>query len=62
LKAALWFRRGRLLITSPVQQPYWLHSGQQSTYPDVQISRATSIGAFIAVVKQIDFGSETVNQ
>src|SRR6202034_1924355 len=42
LKAALWFRRGRLLITSPVQQPYWLHSGQQSTYPDVQISRATS--------------------
>ena len=27
---------------SPVPQPSWLHSGQQSTYPDVQIPRATS--------------------
>jgi hypothetical protein len=42
LKAALWFRRIRLLIMSPVPQPSWLHSGQQSTYPDIQISRATS--------------------
>jgi hypothetical protein len=33
LKAALWFRRGRLLIMSPVPQPKWLCLGQQSTTP-----------------------------
>src|SRR5215204_6426612 len=42
LKAAEWFRRGLLLIASPVQQPLWLLSGRNSTYPAVQISRASS--------------------
>jgi hypothetical protein len=42
LKAGEWFRRGRLLIASPVRQPFWLRSGRNSTYPTVQISRASS--------------------
>src|SRR5215207_6444584 len=42
LKAGEWFRRGLLLIASPVQQPLWLLSGRNSTYPAVQISRASS--------------------
>src|SRR5919107_2411790 len=44
LKAGEWFRRGRLLIGSPVQQPFWLQAGRNSTYPTVQISRASSVG------------------
>jgi hypothetical protein len=32
-----------LLIASPVQQPLWLLSGRNSTYPAVQISRASSV-------------------
>src|SRR5215211_3064298 len=44
LKAGEWFRRGRLLIASPVRQPFWLWSGRNSTYPTVQISRASSGG------------------
>jgi hypothetical protein len=40
LKAGEWFRRGLLLIVSPVRQPFWLLSGRNSTYPAVQISRA----------------------
>src|SRR3954452_23924250 len=43
LKAAVWFRRGRLLIISPVQQPSWLSSGRSPTYPTAQILQATSI-------------------
>jgi hypothetical protein len=42
LKAGVWFRRGRLLIISPVQQPSWLLSGRNPTYPVVQILQATS--------------------
>src|SRR5829696_1192396 len=43
LKAGEWFRRGRLLIVSPVWQPAWLRSGRNSTYPAVQIFRASSV-------------------
>src|SRR3954453_9082210 len=43
LKAGVWFRRGRLVIVSPGLQPFWLLSGRNSTYPAVQISRASSI-------------------
>src|SRR4051812_27023036 len=42
LKAGVWFRRGRLVIVSPGLQPFWLLSGRNSTYPDVQISWASS--------------------
>src|SRR3954453_14970998 len=35
-------RRGRLLIISPVQQPSWLSSGRNPTYPIAQILQATS--------------------
>src|SRR4051794_26065046 len=45
LKAGVWFRRGRLLIISPVQQPSWLLSGRNPTYPVVQIPQATSMPA-----------------
>src|SRR3954470_2761871 len=44
LKAGVWFRRGRLVIVSPGFQPFWLLSGRNSTYPDVQISSASSLG------------------
>src|SRR3954453_8299940 len=44
LKAGVWFRRGRLVIVSPGLQPFWLLSGRNSTYPDVHISWASSIG------------------
>src|SRR4051812_37012199 len=43
LKAGVWFRRGRLVIVSPGLQPFWLLSGRNSTYPDVQISKASSV-------------------
>src|SRR4051794_22380069 len=43
LKAGVWFRRGRLVIVSPGLQPFWLLSGRNSTYPDVQISWASSL-------------------
>src|SRR5207302_194124 len=49
LKAGVWFRRGRLLIISPVQQPSWLLSGRNPTYPVVQILQATSIAWFAAL-------------
>src|SRR6478735_6335696 len=42
LKAGVWFRHGRLLIISPVQQPSWLLSGRNPTYPIAQILQATS--------------------
>src|SRR5215204_5403632 len=42
LKAGEWFRRGLLLMVSPVQQPFWPLSGRNSTYLAVQISRACS--------------------
>src|SRR4051812_41836249 len=42
LNAGVWFRRGRLVIASPVRHAYWPLSGRNSTYPDVQISRASS--------------------
>jgi hypothetical protein len=42
LKAGVWFRRGRLLIISPVQKPPWLLSGRDPTYPVAQILQATS--------------------
>src|SRR4051812_12464160 len=43
LKAGVWFRRGRLVMVSPVRHAYWPLSGRNSTYPDVQISRASSV-------------------
>src|SRR3954469_15254036 len=43
LKAGEWFRRGLLLMVSPVRQPFWLLSGGNSTYLAVQISRAGSL-------------------
>src|SRR3954467_5513906 len=43
LNAGVWFRRGRLVMVSPVRHPYWPLSGRNSTYPDVQISRASSL-------------------
>src|SRR4051812_14508585 len=45
LNAGVWFRRGRLVIASPVRHAYWPLSGRNSTYPAVQISRASSIRA-----------------
>jgi endonuclease YncB( thermonuclease family) len=42
LKAGEWFRRGRLLMVSPVWQPFWPLSGRNSTYPSVQILRTSS--------------------
>jgi len=42
LNTGVWFRRGRLLIVSPVRQPYWPLSGRNSTYPAVQILEAIS--------------------
>src|ERR671913_280965 len=50
LKAGEWFRRGLLLIVSPVRQPFWPRSGRNSTYPAVQISRASSASGGSAVV------------
>jgi hypothetical protein len=40
----MWFRRGRLVIVPPVRHAYWPLSGRNSTYPAVQISRASSDG------------------
>jgi hypothetical protein len=34
-----------LVIVSPGLQPFWLLSGRNSTYPAVQISRASSVDA-----------------
>src|SRR3954453_13163998 len=42
LKAGVWFRRGRLVIVSPVRHASWPLSGRNSTYPAVQISTASS--------------------
>src|SRR5512145_2556016 len=43
LKAGVWFRRGRLVMVSPVRHAYWPLSGRNSTYPAVQISKASSV-------------------
>jgi hypothetical protein len=50
LKAGVWFRRGRLVIVSPMRHAYWPLSGRNSTYPAVQISRASS------KLNTVDFG------
>jgi hypothetical protein len=42
LKAGLWFRRTRFVIVAPDVQPSWPLSGKNSTYPAVQICRASS--------------------
>ena len=42
LKAGLWFRRTRFVIVAPDPQPSWPLSGKNSTYPTVQICRASS--------------------
>src|SRR5687767_6435935 len=57
LKAGEWFRRGLLLIASPVQQPLWLLSGRNSTYPAVQISRASSDNTKLAVARILGDGN-----
>jgi chromosome partitioning protein len=46
----VWFRRGRFVVVSPGLQPSWLLSGRNSTYPDVQISWASSAGAEICIL------------
>src|SRR5271165_2868710 len=43
LKAGLWFRRTRFAIVAPDAQPSWPLSGKNSTYPAVQICRASSL-------------------
>src|SRR4051812_27869193 len=43
LKAGVWFRRGRFVMISPVRHTSWPLSGRNSTYPAVQISRASSL-------------------
>src|SRR3954451_16475621 len=58
LKAGVWFRRGRLVIVSPGLQPFWLLSGRNSTYPAVQISRASSMLA----LRGIEVSHETIRQ
>src|SRR5215210_4456097 len=42
LKAGVWFRRGRFVMVSPVRHTSWPLSGRNSTYPAVQISKASS--------------------
>src|SRR4051812_13126719 len=43
LKAGVWFRRGRFVMVSPVRHTSWPLSGRNSTYPAVQISKASSV-------------------
>src|SRR3954469_14129258 len=43
LKAGVWFRRGRFVMVSPVRHTSWPLSGRNSTYPTVQISKASSL-------------------
>src|SRR3954462_10993656 len=43
LKAGVWFRRGRFVMVSPVRHTSWPLSGRNSTYPAVQIFKASSI-------------------
>jgi hypothetical protein len=45
LKAGVWFRRGRFVMVSPVRHTSWPLSGRNSTYPAVQISKASSVPA-----------------
>src|SRR4051812_23486707 len=46
LKAGVWFRRGRFVMVSPVRHTSWPLSGRNSTYPAVQISKASSGGGW----------------
>src|SRR3954451_11674046 len=59
LKAGVWFRRGRLVIVSPGLQPFWLLSGRNSTYPAVQIFRASSEQPLCRQHHTSQHGSET---
>src|ERR1019366_5319709 len=43
LNAGVWFRRGRLLMFSPVRLPSWPLAGRNSNYPAVQILPASSL-------------------
>src|SRR3954449_8645570 len=56
LKAGGWFRR--LVMVSPVRHAYWPLSGRNSTYPDVQISRASSRAMSPIHPRAIDVGSK----
>jgi hypothetical protein len=42
LECRVWFRRGRLLMFSPVRLPSWPPAGRNSNYPAVQILPASS--------------------
>src|SRR5450759_3744933 len=58
LNTGVWFRRGRLLIVSPVRQPYWPLSGRNSTYPAVQILEAISVDAIREQAPEDDAGRD----
>src|SRR4030081_2874609 len=60
LKAGVWFRRGRLLIVSPVQQQSCSLSARSSTYRSVQISRASSQGGNAAEICLSTLGISSV--
>src|SRR4051812_15926260 len=65
LKAGVWFRRGRFVMVSPVRHTSWPLSGRNSTYPAVQISKASSdIGITVGDKLALDNASikaETTN-
>src|SRR3954447_10511859 len=58
LKAGVWFWRGRFVMVSPVRHTSWPLSGRNSTYPAVQISKASSL----TLVRQptLEFRAEAV--
>ena len=52
LNAGVWFRRGRLLMFSPVRLPSWPPAGRNSNYPAVQILPASSERLFGLIPQQ----------
>src|SRR3954469_23495159 len=63
LKAGVWFRRGRLVMVSPVRHTSWPLSGRNSTYPAVQISKASSLNGVADILAKrclVDGGIKTI--
>src|ERR1700730_3996862 len=50
LNAGVWFRRGRLLMFSPVRLPSWPPAGRNSNYSAVQILPASSLRAIASLI------------